>query len=102
MPVTPSPLSHIHIHTGGAVTISLDRHALDEASEGDQNLGTLDGFVSRLLQFEAFRELHLLCHIATTLTRTSDLHLVVSAVGLQEAELCHTMTHVSTMATYTT
>ena len=83
------------LSTGGAVTVALDQDALDEASEQDSELGTVDGFVSRLMEFPLLKKLRGKCQVEATLTDTSNLQLTLSAELSTEAKHCQSISEVS-------
>lgn len=85
----------LHPHAGAAVTVALDQDALDEASEQDSELGTVDGFVSRLMESPPLQKARGKCQVEATLTDTGNLHLTLSAQLSTEAKHCQSTAAVS-------
>lgn len=79
------------------MTVALDHDALDEASEQDSELGTVDGLVSRLMESPPLQALSGKCQLEATLTDTSNLQLTLNALLSTEAKHCQSISEVSYM-----
>ena len=82
---------------GGVVTIAIDRAALDEASADEPDVGTVDGFVERMVEADMFDDVAERCTLEVTLTDTSNLQIALMAIAMQNAEFCNQKSEVRSL-----
>lgn len=76
------------------MTIAVDRDALQEASQSDPAVATLDGFVSRMTASFIFQDVPERCTLESTLTDTGNVVIVMQPRDSNDSEFCHNKTEV--------
>ena len=76
------------MHTGGATTLAIDRVALDDASQTNTALRTVDEFAGQMATAELFSELPGKCELEVVLTNTGDLQMLFCATSTEHAQFC--------------
>lgn len=70
--------------------LAVDRKALQEASESNPRLATVDGFTEELADFSLlFEMVEFSCTLEPTLTETGNLQIAIVAKGDNSSEFCH-------------
>ena len=93
----PCMVTKIVCSVGGVVTIAIDRAALDEASADEPDVGTVDGFVERMVEADMFDDVAERCTLEVTLTDTSNLQIALTAIAMQDAEFCNQKSEVRSL-----
>ncbi len=76
--------------------LAVDREALQEATERNLRLATVDGFTEEMTDFSlVFETVEHSCTIEPTLTETGNLQLAIVAKGDNNSEFCHEKARVS-------
>ena len=76
------------MHTGGATTLAIDQEALDDASQTNTALRTVDEFAGQMAAAELFSELPGKCELEVVLTNTGDLQMLFCATSTEHAQFC--------------
>ncbi len=86
----------LYPNPGGSVILAVNREALQEATERNIRLATVDVFTEEMADFSlVFETVEHSCTIEPTLTETGNLQLAIVAKGDNSSESCHEKARVS-------
>ncbi len=80
--------------------LAVDREALQEVSESNPRVATVDGFTGEMTDFTLiFETVEQSCTIEPSLTETGNLQIAIVAKGDNNSEFCHEKAHVRSLNT---